>query len=87
MYYYLLLSVLLVLDLELSVVNNDTSCFLPSIRCDPIDPGPGEAQHLRGAGRGDREMCGGPGAWRRRVPHHYQVLPNRPSLLSGYSDR
>lgn len=87
--YFLLLAtfLLLILDSDLTVVNKDTSCFLPSIRCDSIDPGPGEAQHLGGAGCGDREMCGGPGAWRRRVPHHYQVLSNRPSLLSGYSDR
>lgn len=69
------------------LVNADKSCFLSCIRCDSIDPGPGEAQHPGGAGRGDGEMCGGPGARRGRVPHHYQVLPDRPSLLSGYSDR
>lgn len=69
------------------LVNADKSCFPSCIRCDSIDPGPGEAQHPGGAGRGDGEMCGGPGARRGRVPHHYQVLPDRPSLLSGYSDR
>lgn len=73
--------------LTLVLVNTDTSRFLPCTRCDPIDPGPGEAQHPGGAGRGDGEVCGGPGAGRGRVPHHYQVLSNRPSLLSGHSDR
>lgn len=71
----------------LVLVNKDTSCFLPCVRCDPIDPRPGEAQHPGRAGRGDGEMRGGPGARRGRVPHHYQVLADRPSLFSSYSDR
>lgn len=40
----------------------DKSVFVSFTRCDPNDPGPRETQHLGGAGRGDREVCGGPRA-------------------------
>lgn len=40
----------------------DKSVFVFSTRCDPNDPGPRETQHPGGAGRGDREVCGGPRA-------------------------
>uniref|UniRef100_A0A672FYH2 Cytosolic iron-sulfur assembly component 2A n=1 Tax=Salarias fasciatus TaxID=181472 RepID=A0A672FYH2_SALFA len=58
-----------------------------SVRCDPVDPGPGEAQHPGGAGGGDGEVCGGAGAPGGRVPHHHQVLSHGSSLLAGHSDR
>lgn len=71
----------------ISLSSDSRFLFLPSIRCDQIDPWPREAQHPGGAGGGDGEVRGGAGARRRRVPHHHQVLPHRPPLLPGYADR